>query len=466
MFRTIAGKAWLSAKPHVFGVVGLVAMLNLAVAVLAFAKDLLQASYFGTSVEADALTLAYFLSDTIGNSLLASALGVACVPAFSRIVAAGSPQRLRKLARTTVIAFTSVAALISVALLLFKTSIARWIAGSGSTQLSGLTEGLLAIVVPIVFLFPAIAIGASLLQSRGSFAAAAAIPMLPHIVMLAVMSVCMGAGFDSATAVYAVAWSITIGVGAMGIFAWTAVARLNPVHADSIRSGSLNEEGLRTIGKAFLPYLSILLAGQAVFFLERAWASGMETGTAAGLNYAFRLSQMPIWVIASAVYSVMLPSLSKDVALGRGEKIAVTMKTSIGTVLLVTLTATSILYALSDPIVELLFQRGAFDDHSVRVTSDIVQGYSLAIPGMGVAAVCIRYFLAAGRMAIPLWISIVSSVVNAAADYGLKDHYGAAGLGYGAAIGASLGGVLFLYYSFQDIRASIRVKEVTGYGEH
>lgn len=41
------------------GDVGVVTLLNGCVAVLAFGKDLLLASFFGTSVQADALTLAY-----------------------------------------------------------------------------------------------------------------------------------------------------------------------------------------------------------------------------------------------------------------------------------------------------------------------------------------------------------------------------------------------------------------------
>ncbi|HET6872195.1 MAG TPA: hypothetical protein VFH42_04320, partial [Sporolactobacillaceae bacterium] len=61
-------------------------LMNLMLAISAFFKDVAFAHYFGTSSTADAYTLGFFIPDMIGNNLIAAALGVACIPIFSRLL--------------------------------------------------------------------------------------------------------------------------------------------------------------------------------------------------------------------------------------------------------------------------------------------------------------------------------------------------------------------------------------------
>jgi peptidoglycan biosynthesis protein MviN/MurJ (putative lipid II flippase) len=149
------------------------------------------------------------------------------------------------------------------------------------------------------------------------------------------------------------------------------------------------------------------------------------------------------------VYSVVLPSLSQDLALHRRDKLRLTLSKAFNHTFMVTLPTTLIFYFLRVPIVSILFQRGAFDIDSVQMTSEVLKGYALSIIGLSLSAVCIRYFLAAGKMLVPIVVTIVSSSINICADYILKGLYGAAGLGYGAAIGATVYAVcLLLLVSF------------------
>jgi putative peptidoglycan lipid II flippase len=246
---------------------------------------------------------------------------------------------------------------------------------------------------------------------------------------------------------------------------WIAILRIKPLQRMPVKPAHSNPDEVhkqnsrqdhRQLWSAFLPYLVIILIGQIVYFMERKWASGMETGTVAGLNYAFRLSQLPIWVFVAAVYSVVLPSMSQDVALQRKARLTLTITRAFKSILIVTLPTTLFLYDLRVPIVSLLFQRGAFDEHSVRMTADMVGGYALSIAGLSISAVCLRYFLAAGKMILPIGITLMSTGMNLAADYVLKDSFGAAGLGYGAAIGASVNAALFLLCVCGELDISLR----------
>ena len=58
-------------------------------------------------------------------------------------------------------------------------------------------------------------------------------------------------------------------------------------------------------------------AGQVTFIVVTALASTLTLGAVADFNYAFTILQIPIGVIGVPLGIVLLPSLSRDAAVGR-----------------------------------------------------------------------------------------------------------------------------------------------------
>ncbi|MBP1961788.1 murein biosynthesis integral membrane protein MurJ [Paenibacillus aceris] len=455
----------MEAKGFLFGTVGVVAILNGTVAVLAFLKDVLTATNFGTSLAADSLTLAYFLPDTIGNNLIASAIGVSCVPVFAKAFASGSKAHFVNLVRTTTIFFCLLALAVWLVLWLYNNEATALLAGSSTSTLGRLTASLIQILLSTIVIFPVFAVGSALLQTTGIFSVPAGAPLLSHLLIILVLIYSMVMHLDQVQMVYLVAWSLLLGAIAMTAFIWFVIWRKKPLRAmgDSrmidhaaIEHISRDRQAQGQLWKIFVPYLLILASSQIGYFVERNLAAGMGSGIVAGLNYAFRLSQLPVWVFVAAIYSVVLPSMSQDVFLNQTVKLKSTIANAFKDILLVTLPTTLFLFFLRVPIISILFQRGAFNEHSVYITAEILKGYSLSIIGLSISAVCVRYFLAAGKMLLPLAVSIFASGVNIAADYLLKDTLGAASLGYGAAIGATVSAVLLTMLISKELQLSIQ----------
>jgi putative peptidoglycan lipid II flippase len=409
---------------------------------LAFFKDVLLAAYLGTSLQADALTIAYFLPDTIGSSLLAAAIGTACVPVFSGLYAHRKREALGRSVRNAALTFSLLAFIITVAIYLYIGNVTGWITGSPDSEFTSMTVGLSRTILPTIVLFPVIAIGTSLLQTWGLFTVPAAMPLLTHGIVIAAVLLNLVLGVPRDHAVYGISLAMTLGVVSMAVIVWTVIYKKesygeadrswNPLNSRIVWLNQIR------IWKVFIPYILILLSGQSVYFVERKLASAISAGTVAGLNYAFRLSQFPILVFVAAVYSVILPTLSQDLALGHWDKLRMTVVKALKQILLVTVPTTSLFFFLRVPIVSVLFQRGAFDEESVRITSSVLAGYSLTIVSLSLSAVCLRFFLAAGRIWIPLAVFLFSASVNIVADYLWIGPLGAAGLGYGAAVGAAV----------------------------
>jgi putative peptidoglycan lipid II flippase len=453
---------WGRWKPLLFGATGAVAIWNGAVALLAFVKDVLTATLLGTSVQADALTLSYFLPDTIGSSLLAAAAGVACVPVFSRIAAQKERERLRQNVSASALLFTVLSVLIAFCLFVWSRGIVHGMTGDAGSELGRRTLFLFRLLVLIIVPFPALSVGISLLQAARRFTVPAAVPIVPHIVTIGAIGAAFVWRLSSDRAATLIAAAIVAGVAAMALLTWCAVARFGLLRRSQpeqvhLRSSAVKlRHDQREIWGLFGSYLLILLSGQSVYFVERLLAAQFAAGTIAGLNYAFRLAQFPIWVFVAAVYSVALPSLSEDAASGESARLRRTLARAFKDTLIVTVPTTFFFFLLREPIVAALFQRGAFDAASVRVTAALLAGYSLTIVGQALSAVCLRYFLAAGTIGKPLAICIVSSALNIAADIVLAGRIGAAGLGYGATVGASANALLMLSLLARQLKLDLR----------
>jgi putative peptidoglycan lipid II flippase len=206
--------------------------------------------------------------------------------------------------------------------------------------------------------------------------------------------------------------------------------------------------------KMFIPYFFILFSIQAVFFAERYLITAFDSGAAAALNYAFRITQLPVWVFVAAISIVILPSLSKQMALGKVIAVNLIMSNAFKAILLIIFPAMLFLFLLREPITIALFQRGAFDARSVMLTTSILEGYSLSIICQSISLICLRYFLASRQLTVVLIIYASSALVTILTDAWFISFMSLRGIGYGAAIGALLNAILLLYKLWKSIRPS------------
>src|SRR5690554_4316421 len=99
---------WIALRQPVIAL----AIINVFTALLAFVKDIMLAAYLGTTLQADALTLAFFIPDSVGNSMLAAAISVGCIPIYSKLVVLEQYRRLQRSFRYISIRFIMISILL------------------------------------------------------------------------------------------------------------------------------------------------------------------------------------------------------------------------------------------------------------------------------------------------------------------------------------------------------------------
>ena len=109
---------------------------------------------------------------------------------------------------------------------------------------------------------------------------------------------------------------------------------------------------------------------------------------------------------------VLLPSLSKSIKNKNNDEIHDTQKRSLEFSLLISLPSAAGLYILSIPIINILFERGAFVAEDTLYTAQVLSFFSLGLPAYILSKVLITCFFAREDTKTPLYVSIVSVVIN------------------------------------------------------
>ncbi len=421
-----------------------VIIINMALALTAFGKDVFLAAYLGTSANADVFLLTYFLIDTVGNNLMAAALGAACLPVFARWHTQGDRAALIRTVRATVLFSLMLVGLIIMLLWGWRVPVLTWLGGGWPHPVMALGVQVLSIILPLLLLFPLIAIGTSVLQVHNRFVIPALAPVFFNLVFLLGV---MGLYFARISAGGGVIWLGVIlvisGLTMMGII-WVPILKSD--HMDFRRYKGGSRQGLALVRQHFWPYFSVVLSTQIIYVVERYLASWQGVGNVAALNYAFRLVQFPIWVFVAAVSAVMFPAMARTYAAGDLSKFRNLVQKSGLVAAAFTVPLTLILFGWRQPIVAILFKRGAFGTYSVRVTAVIMAGYTLTIVWQGISAIAQRALLAMGRTgyaALGAWLALL---VNVTFDLAMVPRIGVAGIGYGAALGSGLNAVLLIFF--------------------
>ena len=104
------------------------------------------------------------------------------------------------------------------------------------------------------------------------------------------------------------------------------------------------------------------------------------------MNYANDIIQLVLGIFVTAIVTVLFPIISQEYHGEDVESLKNTMKKGMGWILNIIVPATLILVLLSEPIVRLFFQRGAFGPEATYMTSKALTYYALGLGSMGFCA--------------------------------------------------------------------------------
>jgi putative peptidoglycan lipid II flippase len=141
-------------------------------------------------------------------------------------------------------------------------------------------------------------------------------------------------------------------------------------------------------------------------------ASLLPTGSIAFLNYADRVTQLPLGVIGIAVGTALLPLLSRQVRAGDRRAAEWSQNRALEFSLLLTLPAAASLMVIAHPVIRVLFERGAFGPQETTATAAALAVFAAGLPAYVLVKALAPGFFAREDTATPVKISIVCLVIN------------------------------------------------------
>ena len=170
--------------------------------------------------------------------------------------------------------------------------------------------------------------------------------------------------------------------------------------------------GLKRIGLLMLPAIFGAAVYQINMVINTLLASLLPEGSVSYLYYADRLVQFPLGIFAIATATAVLPSLSKQVAAEDYDSLRETFRHAMNFVLFITIPAMVGLIVLREPIIYLLFKRGAFDTDTVRLTAVALLYYCAGLWAFSAVRIVVSMFYALQDTKTPVKMAVVSILVN------------------------------------------------------
>lgn len=269
---------------------------------------------------------------------------------------------------------------------------------------------LLRIMLPYMLFICLTALSQGILNSFHKFSLAAFTPTLLNITWICfVLFVCPLLGASLSERIVGVA----LGVFFAGIVQLAAQvpAMIKLGYRPGICWDTKDERVIR-----FLKLMGPTALGQSVsqvnMLVNGIIARWATPWAPASLYFAERLLYFPQGILATAMSTVLLPVFSGHVADGDHAKVRDTLNHALRTLLFVMAPASLGLFALAEPITQMLLRGGEFRGDSVAHTALVVQCYAPGLLVFGLAKVFVPTFYAMHNTRTPYRIGLVSVGLN------------------------------------------------------
>jgi putative peptidoglycan lipid II flippase len=381
---------------------------------LGLVREQVFAGLFGAGFAYDSFVVAFRIPNLLRDLFGEGALSAAFVTVFSAYDSKRSKEETWQLASNV---FTFIAVLLSLLTLLgvyFAGPIVSLLAPDFSLVAGKieLTEKLTIIMLPFLIFISLSAVVMGILNTKGHFfipALASSFFNLGSIIGgTALAFILPGYGYPAITGM--AIGTLIGGVMQLGV-------QLPSLYSIGFRYKprlNMSDPGLRKILKLMIPATIGLSATQINIFINTNFAASCAEGSVSWLNYAFRLVQLPIGLFGVALSIAMLPLLAKQAAKKNLPEMRETMATSLTMVLALTLPATLGLMVLSEPIIRLIFEQGAFSAEDTLATAQTLSLYAVGLFAYSANKVLVPAFYAIDRTRYPVIASFMAIAVNIA----------------------------------------------------
>lgn len=404
------------------GVASAIAVVTLLSKAVGFGRELAIAAVFGADVGKDAYTISYI------------------VPAFSLVMLGGltgpfhtATQKviatLRQQGRDAEVAGVVAAIAALVTLVMGALSVVAWaaapwliraVAARATDPVFVLAVEQLRVMAPLILLGGWIGILCGVSNDQGDYARPSLSPLVASVAVIAAV-------LWKADPML-LAWGTLVGGVGQVLLQAPAAFRLWRTRPASAPRVDLRHPEVRGIWGVLLPACVSSTVGTVSVIIGTNFASSLPAGSISVFDYANKLIQLPLGILLTALLIPLFPMLTQAAVAGDRAELFRRMNQGLATIGLATFPLIALFIAAGEPLVAVVFQRGAFDATDTKLTAVVLALCSLGIWTYAARDLMIRVFYALDDGRTPLLVSLASLGVTVAAMAAVIGPFGLNGL--------------------------------------
>ncbi len=389
--------------------------------VVGLVRQVLVSQTFGTSAAMDAFNAAARLPDLLFSLVAGGALGSAFIPVLTELLVQERRAAAWRLASALANLVVAVLAGVSlVAAWAARPIVAHLLAPGFSPEQQALTVDLLRILLLTPAIFGLSGLSMGVLHSHRRFLWPALAPTMYWLGMIFGVLV-----LAPRWGIYGLAWGAVLGALAHWGVQAPGLARL-PARRYVFTWGWDMPE-VRRVFRLMVPRWLGVAVVQLNFWINVVLASSMPEGSLTAIQVAWAVMTMPQVVIAQAIAIAALPTFAAQAARGHTAALRASLVATLRGVLFLALPATVGLVVLRRPVVAVLFQRGAFDEHSTRLVAWALLWYTLGLVAHSLVEILSRAFYALQDTRTPVVVGAGAMTLNLALSFALAAAFRAWG---------------------------------------
>jgi putative peptidoglycan lipid II flippase len=402
--------------------------------ILGLVREMVAAYFFGASGRINAFTIAFQLPNLVRALVADAALSSAFVPVFSDLIERGERRRAWRVASSLfwlmLLGLTALTALFVL--------VAPWVidlfGNPGHDR--PLAIGLSRVLFPIVTLLGVSGIVVGILNTYDHFTVPALSPVFWNLAIVAGLAIGVPQAHSADTKLYIYAVSILVA---------TIIQVLLPL--PWLRGLEHGEERLRLVldwrdpmvKRTFALMVPVTLGLGLInvnavidtFFASRLIDPDISP---TAIQKAFLVYMLPQGMFSVAIATVLFPSLSRIAARGDLGAFRGTVGLGLRQIAFLLLPAAVVSAVLAEPIIRILYQRGAWHPSETPVTAACLAAFSAGLVFNGAMLLLTRAFFSLQSNWIPTTVALGNLALNALLDLAFY-RFGTWGIPLATAVG-------------------------------
>ena len=403
---------------------------------LGFVRQAAINAQFGVGAEADAWYAAFRIPDTIFMLLAGGALLSAVIPVYAEVKSRGDPEALRRLlGGVATLVFLATAVFAALGALLAEPLMSAIAPGfQPGTHDLAVDASRWLMLSPVLLGLSALAKAA--LQAERRFVPPALSPLLYNVgIIIGALVLAQAFGLRGLVFGTLIGAVLHLGIQAPGLASWGGL-RL---------TWGLANPDVRRVVILMLPRLLGVAVLQVSLIYVNILASLQGPSAVAALNNGFLLMLLPLGVFGMALGEAALPELAGRWAGGDRQLFAARVSGVARHIVFLNLPAAVVLAILAEPLVAVLFQRGAFDAHATEITAVALRFFAIGLAGHAAVEILVRGFFAMQDTRTPVAIAAASLAFHMLLSWFLAQWLGIGGIALGLSIGVLVESVLLAF---------------------